>query len=122
VAFRPILLAVIYPEPTLHKLQILFYQQYKLWNPGCWRSSSNPLPAINNNNFINNTNYNIRLETYQTPATTIVNALNNWYNTTDTIAIKAKLYHRPNSSTSAHSIGSLTFLKRMIKEIRLLCS
>ena len=64
-------------------------------------SNSNPQPVMNMNNFINNTNFNIRLESYQSPATTIVNAQNNWYNTTDTTAIKAKLYHQPNNSSSA---------------------
>jgi len=59
------------------------------------------MPIINDNNFANNLNYNIKLETYNNPDTTVVNAQNNWYNTTDSATIVAKLYHNPNHSSSA---------------------
>ena len=65
-------------------------------------SNSDPLPTINNNNFIDNTNYNIRLETYKNPATSYINAENNWFNSTDSITIRSKLYYFPDNNGSAH--------------------
>ena len=69
-----------------------------LWAKG---NNSNPMPIINDNNFTNNTNYNIKLEAYNNPDTTIINAQNNWYNATDSATIATKLYHNPDNSTSA---------------------